>query len=53
MQQRYEETGDPKDKPNKSIVEKVEKGKLGRKTGGGWYEYEKNRAKPEKSGVRK
>ena len=53
MQQRYEETGDPKDKPNKSIVEKVEQGKLGRKTGGGWYEYEKNRAKPEKSGVRK
>jgi 3-hydroxybutyryl-CoA dehydrogenase len=37
---RYEESGDPKDKPSKSVVEKVEKGELGRKTGKGWYEYD-------------
>jgi len=36
----YEESGDPKDKPSKSVVEKVEKGELGRKTGKGWYEYD-------------
>lgn len=37
---RYEETGNPKDKPSKSVVEKFEKGELGRKTGKGWYEYD-------------
>ncbi|WP_068673311.1 3-hydroxyacyl-CoA dehydrogenase family protein [Oceanobacillus sp. Castelsardo] len=37
--QLYEETGDPKDKPAKSIEEKVKQGHLGRKTGKGWYEY--------------
>jgi 3-hydroxybutyryl-CoA dehydrogenase len=37
---RYEESGDPKDKPSKSVVEKFEKGELGRKTGKGWYEYD-------------
>lgn len=37
---RYEESGDPEDKPSKSIEEKFEKGDLGRKTGKGWYEYD-------------
>ncbi|MGB3633505.1 MAG: 3-hydroxyacyl-CoA dehydrogenase family protein [Rubrobacteraceae bacterium] len=37
---RYEESGDPEDKPSKSVEEKFEKGDLGRKTGTGWYEYD-------------
>lgn len=37
--QRYEETGNPNQKPKKSVVEKFEKRELGRKTGKGWYEY--------------
>jgi 3-hydroxybutyryl-CoA dehydrogenase len=37
---RYEETGDESQKPKKSVVEKFEKGELGRKTGKGWYEYD-------------
>jgi 3-hydroxybutyryl-CoA dehydrogenase len=37
---RYEESADPSDKPSKSVVEKFEKGELGRKTGKGWYEYD-------------
>ena len=37
---RYEESGDPKDRPSESVVEKFEKGELGRKTGRGWYEYD-------------
>lgn len=37
---RYEESGDPEDKPSKSVTEKFEKGELGRKTGKGWYEYD-------------
>lgn len=40
-QARFEETGDEGDKPRKSIAEKFEKGELGRKTGKGWYEYDK------------
>ncbi|WP_449355375.1 3-hydroxyacyl-CoA dehydrogenase family protein [Virgibacillus natechei] len=39
--QLYEETGDPKNKPAKSIEEKVKSGNLGRKTGKGWYDYSK------------
>lgn len=39
MQQRYNETGNPEDKPNACIEEKVDKGHLGRKTGKGWYDY--------------
>jgi 3-hydroxybutyryl-CoA dehydrogenase len=39
--QRYEETGDPKDKPAACVEEKVKLGHLGRKTGKGWYEYKK------------
>ncbi|MDE5413877.1 3-hydroxyacyl-CoA dehydrogenase family protein [Alkalihalobacterium chitinilyticum] len=41
QQQHYKETGDPKDKPAKCIEEKVKAGELGRKTGKGWYDYEK------------
>ncbi|MFE4703935.1 3-hydroxyacyl-CoA dehydrogenase family protein [Peribacillus simplex] len=39
MQQRYNETGNPEDKPHACIEEKVNKGQLGRKTGKGWYDY--------------
>ena len=37
---RYEESGNPEDKPSESVTEKFEKGELGRKTGKGWYEYD-------------
>jgi 3-hydroxybutyryl-CoA dehydrogenase len=40
MQQQYAETGDPKDKPSKTLTEKMEAGELGRKTGKGFYSYE-------------
>lgn len=39
MQQRYEETGDPEDKPYACLEEKMKQGHLGRKTGQGWYTY--------------
>lgn len=38
--QRYQETGDPKDKPYRVIEEKVKRGELGRKTGKGFYTYQ-------------
>jgi 3-hydroxybutyryl-CoA dehydrogenase len=38
-QQRYLETGREEDKPPRSIVERFERGDLGRKTGRGWYDY--------------
>ena len=47
---RYEESGDPDDKPKKSVVEKFEKGELGRKTGKGWYEYDEQGRKKAPSG---
>ncbi|MDQ0483299.1 3-hydroxyacyl-CoA dehydrogenase family protein [Guptibacillus hwajinpoensis] len=45
MQQRYNETGNPEDKPSKAIEEKVKEGTLGRKTGKGWYDYTKEGVK--------
>ncbi len=47
---RYEESGDPKDKPKKSVVEKFENGEFGRKTGKGWYEYDEHGRKKAPSG---
>lgn len=41
MQQQYAETGDPADKPTGAIREKIEQGELGRKTGKGFYDYQK------------
>lgn len=38
-QARFEETGDPADAPSRSVIDKVERGELGRKTGKGWYDY--------------
>jgi 3-hydroxybutyryl-CoA dehydrogenase len=43
--QRYQESGDEKDKPARIVQEKVEKGELGRKTGKGFYTYEAAPAK--------
>ena len=40
MQQRFNETGNPEDRPNACIEEKVNNGHLGRKTGKGWYDYQ-------------
>ena len=37
--QRFQETKDPEDAPKTSVVEKFEKGELGRKAGKGWYTY--------------
>lgn len=38
--QRFDESGDEKDRPSKVVAEKVAKGELGRKTGKGFYEYD-------------
>jgi 3-hydroxybutyryl-CoA dehydrogenase len=39
---RYAETGDPSDRPSKSVADKVRRGELGRKTGRGWYAYDES-----------
>ncbi len=36
---RFRETGDPQDRPPRSIVERYERKEWGRKTGKGWYSY--------------
>lgn len=45
MQQQYAETGDPADKPSSIIEEKLKAGDLGRKTGKGFYDYQKDGVK--------
>jgi len=37
--ERFQETGDPKDKPSPTVVEKYVKGEWGKKTGQGFYDY--------------
>ena len=37
----YEQTGDPASLPSKSVTELYERGDYGRKTGKGWYTYDK------------
>lgn len=41
MQQQFAETGNPADKTPNCILEKIEAGHLGRKTGQGFYSYKK------------
>ncbi|MBM7647701.1 3-hydroxybutyryl-CoA dehydrogenase [Bacillus ectoiniformans] len=45
MQQQYEESGNPADKPPRCMEEKMNAGQLGRKTGQGFYTYEKDGVK--------
>ncbi len=44
-QDRFAETGDPRDRPSRSVTALVERGELGRKTGRGWYDYDDDGAK--------
>jgi len=37
--QRFQETGDPAQRPARSVTDKCERGEFGRKTGKGWYTY--------------
>ncbi|KKK37385.1 3-hydroxyacyl-CoA dehydrogenase [Mesobacillus campisalis] len=45
LEEKYKETGNEEDKPFTSLEEKVKAGELGRKTGKGWYDYEKTEVK--------
>lgn len=38
--ERYRETGDPRDKPSPTVVEKYARGEFGRKAGRGFYSYD-------------
>ncbi|KGP73404.1 3-hydroxyacyl-CoA dehydrogenase family protein [Pontibacillus yanchengensis] len=42
MQQHYEETGNVEDKPSTTMLEKMEAGELGRKTGKGFFQYDES-----------
>jgi 3-hydroxybutyryl-CoA dehydrogenase len=39
-QGRFEESGDPREAPSRSLTERVQAGHLGRKSGRGWYRYD-------------
>ncbi len=39
LMERYQETGNPADKPSPAIVERYAKGQYGRKTKNGFYGY--------------
>jgi 3-hydroxybutyryl-CoA dehydrogenase len=41
LMERFQDTGDAKDKPSPAIVERYALGKYGRKSGSGFYEYKK------------
>jgi 3-hydroxybutyryl-CoA dehydrogenase len=41
-QDRYAQTGDPRDQPSRSVEALVDRGELGRKTGRGWYAYDES-----------
>ncbi|HEV2662379.1 MAG TPA: 3-hydroxyacyl-CoA dehydrogenase family protein [Ktedonobacteraceae bacterium] len=43
MQMRYKESGDPADKPPAFLEEMMQENRLGRKTGRGFYEYNKEK----------
>jgi 3-hydroxybutyryl-CoA dehydrogenase len=45
QQGRYDESGDPADRPAASLASHVQAGDLGRKTGRGWYVYDEAGAK--------
>ena len=41
-QERFAETGNPADRPSRSVATLMERGELGRKTGRGWYDYDQD-----------